>query len=220
MLVSKSNTLFRGTKFLENQIDEFLDRTMEAGLIFLLAIKIYLEDGACEEFEESLRQVSEIESRGDKLRKGIETQLYERTLIPDLRGDVLSLLEEMDELINVVQANFYRFSIETPEIPVEYHRDFMNLTEMVIACVESAVMGARAFFRNIEAVRDHILKVNVLETEADKICTKLKREVFASDLPKVDKIHLRYFIERIDLLANVAEDIADHLAIFTIKRTL
>lgn len=220
MLVSKSNTLFRGTKFLENQIDEFLDRIMEAGLIFLLAIKIYLKDGACEEFEESLRQASKIESRADELRKNIETQLYEQTLIPDLRGDVMSLLEEMDELINVVQANFYRFSIETPEIPEEYHRDFINLTEMVVMCVESAVMAARAFFRNIEAVRDHILKVNVLETEADKICTKLKREVFASDLPKVDKIHLRYFVERIDLLANVAEDIADHLAIYTIKRTL
>lgn len=220
MLLSKGNALFRGTKFLENQIDEFLDRIMEAGLIFLLAIKIYLKDGACEEFEESLRQVSKIESRADELRKNIETQLYEQTLIPDLRGDVMSLLEEMDELINVVQANFYRFSIETPEIPEEYHRDFINLTEMVVMCVESAVMAARAFFRNIEAVRDHILKVNVLETEADKICTKLKREAFASDLPKVDKIHLRYFVERIDLLANVAEDIADHLAIYTIKRTL
>jgi uncharacterized protein Yka (UPF0111/DUF47 family) len=43
---------------------------------------------------------------------------------------------------------------------------------------------------------------------------------FSSDLPKVEKIHLRYFIERIDELANEAEDIADALAIYTIKRSI
>jgi uncharacterized protein Yka (UPF0111/DUF47 family) len=58
------------------------------------------------------------------------------------------------------------------------------------------------------------------ETEADKISTKLKTMAFSSDLPKVEKIHLRYFIERVDELANEAEDIADALAIYTIKRSI
>ncbi|MEE8393144.1 MAG: DUF47 family protein [Rhodospirillales bacterium] len=220
MLRAKKSPLFRGTKLLEGQIDEFIDRVAEAALIFNLAIKIYLEDGPCEEFESSLERVSDIESRGDELRNIIETRLYEQTLIPDLRADVLSLLEEMDELINTFQANCYRFSIEQPDLPAEYHKDFLNLTETVVACVESVVMAARAFFRNVDQVRDHSLKVTILETVADKICTKLKRAVFASDLPKVEKIHIRYFVERIDLLANIAEDIADHLAIYTIKRTI
>mgnify|MGYP001316318378 CR=1 FL=1 len=218
--MSKNPALFRKTRVLENQIDDFLDCISEAGLIFQRAIKVYLENGPCEEFDASTKQVHQIESRGDVLRRTIETQLYEQTLIPDLRADVLNLLEDLDNLINITQANCYRFSIEEPDIPEEFHKDFMDLTETVVICVDTVVMSARAFFRNIEAVRDHNSKVMFYETEADKLSTKLKKRAFSSDLPKIEKIHLRYFIERIDELANEAEDIADTLAIYTIKRSI
>ena len=69
-------------------------------------------------------------------------------------------------------------------------------------------------------MRDHNHKVIFYETEADKICTKLKTAVFASDLPLERKLHLRYFVERVDEAANAAEDVADELAIYTIKRSL
>jgi|TARA_B100000959_G_scaffold3529_2_gene3852 hypothetical protein len=218
--VSKSLALFRKTRILENQIDEFLDCITKSGLIFQGAIKTYLANGVCDDFDASTKQANEIETRGDDLRRTIEAQLYEQTLIPDLRADVLRLLEDLDNLINITQANCYRFAVEAPEIPEEYHAEFLHLTETVVACVDAVVMSSRAFFRNIEAVRDHNSKVMFYETEADKISSKLKVMAFSSDLPKVEKIHLRYFIERIDELANEAEDIADALAIYTIKRSI
>jgi uncharacterized protein Yka (UPF0111/DUF47 family) len=89
-----------------------------------------------------------------------------------------------------------------------------------VTCVESVVLAARSFFRDIEAVRDHNSKVIFYETQADKISTKLKRAIFASELDLAHKTQLRYFVERIDELANEAEDIADCLAIYTIKRKI
>jgi hypothetical protein len=180
----------------------------------------YLERGLCDDFEAKLKQVSELESKGDTLRRSIEAQLYEQTLIPDLRGDVLSLLEDLDTLMGNAQGNLYRFSIQTPEIPEEFHADIVALTKTVVTCVESVLLAARAFFRNIEAVRDHNHKVVFLETEADKLSSKLGRAIFSSALPLDRKIHLHYFIEHIDDMANTAEDIADCLAIYTIKRSI
>jgi predicted phosphate transport protein (TIGR00153 family) len=212
--------LFRRTRALENQIDEFLDKISEAGLVFNRAIKLYLKKGQCKEFDAFLEQCAGIEHRGDELRRTIENDLYAQTLIPDLRGDVLSLLEDMDYLLNIYEANLYRFSIEGPEIPASFRRGFKELTETVVICVESVVLAARAFFRDIEAVRDHNNKVMFHETEADKISTKLKRAVFGSDLELAHKTQLRYFAERVDELANEAEDIADALAIYAIKRKI
>lgn len=212
--------LFTRTRALENQIDEFLDKISEAGLVFNRAVKLYLKKGQGKEFDALLEQCAGIEHRGDELRRAIETDLYAQTLIPDLRGDVLSLLENMDYLINIYEANLYRFSIEAPEIPASFRRGFKELTETVVTCVEAVVLAARAFFRDIEAVRDHNSKVMFLETEADKISTKLKRAVFASDLELAHKTQLRYFAERVDELANEAEDIADALAIYAIKRKI
>ena len=218
--MANSPGLFKKTRYLENQIDDFLDCIDESAVIFERAIKVYLEDGYSEDFEGYTNQVNAVETKGDVLRRNIEAQLYEQTLIPDLRADVLKLLEDLDNLINIMQANCYRFAIEKPEIPAEYVKEFSRLTETVMRSVDSIVMSARAFFRNITAVRDHNSKVLIYETEADQISTKLKIQIFSSDLPKVEKIHLRYFAERIDELANEAEDIADSLAIHTIKRSV
>ena len=211
---------FGRTRAIEREIEEFLDSISEASLMFLRAIRIYLTEGVSEQYRDALNDVEVIETRADGLRRSIEAQLYEHTLIPDFRGDVLSLLEDLDWIISIFQANCYRFSIERPDIPEEYRRDFRNLADTVASCVDCVVMAARAFFRNIEAVRDHNHKVMFYETEADKICTKLKTAIFDSDLPLDHKIHLRYFTERVDEAANAAEDAADELAIYTIKRSL
>ena len=162
--------------------------------------------------------MADIEQRGDELRRTIEAEVYVRTLIPDLRADVLALLEGMDHLSNVYEGDLFRISIQSPDIPDEFHAGFLELTEVVVSCVDAVVLAARAFFRDIDAVRDHCSKTIFLESEADKIGTKLQRAIFASRLPLERKMHLRYFVERIDELANSAEDVADALQIYTIKR--
>lgn len=216
----KVPTLFGRTKELEGQIDEFLDIVTQSGLIFRSAVDVYLDKGACKDFDEFLFTMEEAEKRGDNLRRDIETKLYIQTLIPDLRGDVLSLLEHVDKLVNIYEANLFRFSIQQPEIPADFHKGFIKLTETVIICVESLVLASRSFFRDINAVRDHVRKVLFYESEADRISTKLQRKVFGSGLDLTRKRHLQYFIEHIDELANSAEDVADELSIYTIKRKI
>jgi uncharacterized protein Yka (UPF0111/DUF47 family) len=81
-------------------------------------------------------------------------------------------------------------------------------------------LASRAFFRNPEAVGDHNHKVMFFEKEADKVSTKLKQGIFGSGLKLDQKMHLRNFVEHIDNVADLAEDIADRLAIYTIKRTI
>ena len=58
------------------------------------------------------------------------------------------------------------------------------------------------------------------ETEADKASTSLKRTIFESELGIGHKMHLRGFAETIDDVADWAEDVADRLAIYVIKRTV
>ena len=218
--MAESIKLFGKTRALENKVDEFLDIVSEACIIFQRAVKGYIETGPGEDFDASLEHIATIESRADDLRRTLETELTEQTLIPDLRADVMTLLEGTDRLINVCQGNAYRFSIEVPVFPQEYHKDYLNMVDTACACADSAVMAARAFFRNIDAVRDHTHKVIFLETETDKISTKLKRAIFSSDISKGEKLHLRYFVDRVDELANVAEDVAEAIAIFAIKRSV
>ena len=126
----------------------------EAGLVFRRSVRIYLSAGVSEEYVEALHHAEALESRGDDLRRGMEAQLYEQTLIPDLRADVLRHLEDLDWPVGICQANCYRFSIEKPDIPMAYDRDFMDLTETAVTCTDCLAMASRAFFRNVDAVPD------------------------------------------------------------------
>ena len=48
--IGKNLTLFGRTKALENEIDAFLDKLSESGLLFRRGVKVYLAEGASADF--------------------------------------------------------------------------------------------------------------------------------------------------------------------------
>ncbi len=132
---------------------------------------------------------------------------------------MLGLLENMDRILNECEGAMWQFFIERPKIPEEFNADFAGLTECVVESVSALVSASRRFFRDIDAVSDQLHKVMFYEKEADKVSTKLKIAIFASELDLSRKAQLRNFVEHIDNIADTAEDVADRLAIYTIKRS-
>ena len=216
----KTESIFGQTKQLEREIDQFVDILSEVGLVFKTIIPLYLTNGATDKFDEMVEQVREMESKADKITKEVERTLYEETLIPDARSDVLRLLEHMDEIIGMYQGNCYHFSIQKPDFPKEFHENLNNLTETVVNCVESLCLTVRSFFRDIKSVRDNAHKVTFYEKESDKQFSTLARKIFDTDLSLDKKMHLRYFVEKIDRICDLAEDIADEVQIYAIKRAI
>ena len=220
MKFSANVRLFHRTKDLEIKIDQFLDALSESALVFRSAVDAYLDEGCSGLFADKHNHVDRLESYADQLRRDIEIHLYANTLIPESRGDVLGLLENLDHIINLIESVLWSFDVEKPEIPDDCDEGFRKLVAASCDAVEAVVLASRAFFRNIEAVSDHSHKVVYFETEADKASTLLKRKIFESDLNLAHKIHLREFAEKIDDIADWSEDVADRLAIYVIKRTV
>jgi predicted phosphate transport protein (TIGR00153 family) len=212
--------LFGRTKDLEGQIDNFLDKLSESTVMFRLGVRTYLKEGANGEFQQKLKAVNALESEADTLRRNIEKELYTHTLIPDARGDVLGLIETLDHLMSLFEGVLWAIDIEKPDIPEDYTAGYRKLTNMVVQAAEALVLAARAFFRTPHMVGDYNHKVLVYEKEADKISTQLKKDIFGSDLELARKAQLRNFVEHIDDVADWAEDVADRLAIYAIKRTV
>jgi len=210
--------MFKRTKELESQIDQFCDKVVEGAMSFKIGIASFL-DGNFSAFEDKLKQVNELESQADTLRRDVERRLYEQTLIPESRGDVLGLLENMDTILNNCEGAMWQFAIEKPEIPPEFHADYRGLVNASVEAVDALVSASRAFFRGMAEVTDHMHKVLFFEKEGDKVSTRLKMAIFAGELDLAHKAQLRNFVEHIDDIADTAEDVADRLAIYAIKRS-
>lgn len=213
--------LFSRAKSVETNIDKYIDNVLKTSLIFALGIKHYFE-GNNVSFESKREEMEILESESDSIRREVKHTLYRDLLIPESRGDVLGLLENLDDIINTAQKVLVRFSIEKPKIWPELKDDFVELSEISTKCVKEIAGAARAFFREPNKVSDYLVSVHYLESEADKIEERIMRKSFEDNFITEfsEKVHMRYFAEKISLLADDAESVADRLDIYTIKRTI
>jgi uncharacterized protein len=202
-------------------IDNFMSSIDQGMLIFKEGISNYLLSKR-ENFQDNLRTLSNLETGADIAKRKIEQMLYTQSLMPQLRGDLLRLLEDLDDIIDQAKTSLYQFDVEVPFIPTELNQDFIKLAELSCSAVESVVPAARAYFRDPEAVKEKIHRVYLYEKEADKLADSIKRRVF-QEMPNLnlsEKFHLRYFALHIESLSDAAERAADLLAIMAIKRTV
>lgn len=214
--------VFNKSKELQKDIDEYLDTVEEALLIFERDINRYF-DGHYDLFEENLEDILDIENKADNILKDIKYKLYTYMLIPEARGDVLSLLEDMDNEVDLCKKVLMQFSIEKPDIKDFVLAEFKDLANQSLSSSEELVKGVRTYFEEISMVNDYVNKVHFYEHEADKIEERIKRKVFSDDNDIEDfckKVHLRHFSERIAYFSDLAEEISEKLSVAAIKRSI
>ena len=212
--------IFKKELGVEKQIDDFLDQVSRSGLIFSQGAEAYLQ-GESTDFARKLTEIIEVEHAGDDLRRSIQQYLYTKTLIPESRGDVLQLIEDMDSLLDRFKGALWRMEIENLDIEEDFHKDFKMLIKTVVETVEAIVRAARAFFKNISSVADHLDKVYYWESESDKISTRLQIAIFRKkELRLSHRMLQRELARHLDKIADRAEEVADRLNIYVIKRSL
>jgi len=211
----------RHTKKIIIKIDDFFDIVEEGLLIFKEGVKNYLGKNT-DLFQNQISRIDELEARADKLQKSIENDMVIHSILPQHRGEVVTLLEGIDDLIDTCKEVLKQFEVEIPDIPTTLHADFLSLTEVVTNAGEELIPAARAFFKQPHTVRNQLNKVYFYEREGDNLSNKIKKEIFheLSELSLAEKSHLRYFAHHIERLSDRAENVADVLASLSIRMVM
>lgn len=217
-----AHILFGRSKELEIEITEYLDLVNQGALTFKRDLKRYINK-EFDKFEESLKDIKEIENKADEYQKDIKYKLYKYMLIPDSRGDVLNIIEEIDTVTDLAKKVIYQISIERPGIPSGLESDFLELVDHNAEAVNMLVKAVRAFFEEISQVNDYVNKVHFFEHEADKNEERIKKRLFSDEYSKMDlcyKLQLRYFIEEITELSDQSEMISEDVSVAAVKRKI
>jgi uncharacterized protein Yka (UPF0111/DUF47 family) len=215
--------MFGKVRALEGKVDEILNTLSQAGMLFEQLMRRYIAHGADEEFLAKCQKLKQMEQSGNSMTREIARLLYTEMLIPDSRGDVLSLLQYLDFLLDKYAYIATAISVERPKLEQVGKEERSLLTDLVVncvCCVEAAVVTARAFFKDIRTVEDNAHKIGFYASEVDRIASHLKQEIFGSEMGLDKKMHARYFVDKLDELADEAEELGDEISIFTIKRSL
>jgi predicted phosphate transport protein (TIGR00153 family) len=208
----------RTTKNLIIKIDEFFDDIDLGLLVFREGIKAYLDKDMIA-FQRHLQKVDNLENNADRLQREIENEMITHSILPQHRSEVSALIDELDEIIDAVKSSFHEINIELPDIPVSLNKNILSLTETSINAAEELIPAARAYFKAPYSVREKLLKVYYFESETDKLSFSTKKIIFQemNDLDLAHKAHLRYIIDHIENISDLAQKAADLLSGMAIK---
>lgn len=214
------NPLLNKSKVLVDEIEQYLACISHSAMLFFEAIKDFFT-GEEELFEKRLEEISRIEKEADNYLKSIRQKLYSYRLIPDSRADVLELLDAMDDFVDIAKQTLVQLCIEKPKGLNSSKEDFLVMTRSSQYAVEELVRGVRVFFFNPRMLDEYVKKVYMHEKEVDELEESIKRSVFTlTEMDLAHKVQVRYFVEKIALLSDKAEEIAKNLLIYKIKRTI
>jgi predicted phosphate transport protein (TIGR00153 family) len=211
--------LFRRQRKVEEQLRAYMGHWGECIDYFRRGMDTYLEEGPGEQFDYYYRRVDQEESKGDELRRAIGGELFGKALLPESRGDILRILESLDQVINrsesvVRMAVIQRITVEEWMVP-----EIRRLMEAIVDACRLLREAAGHLLQGIDdPVGDLAHEVQELESRCDHLELDLIERVFASDLELARKLQLKDFVLRLGSVADLAEGASDRMYVVSVKR--
>lgn len=196
---------------------EHAEKIKECVWAFQQAIECHITD-QCESFEEFRKEVDNLESQADAVKRRIRGHLPKGTLMPVDKFELFRYLHEQDKVLDAVEEALDWISFRSePGIPDALHKDFFLLVDAVLDPVEEMcrmVAEARKYFTNFaekqrRLIKDIIHTLRQQEHEADKVEDAIKAKVLNMQIDPVTVFHMIRLAETIGSIADHAENAGD-----------
>ena len=212
------NFFWKKQKAIEDMLRKYILETDTCAEDFLKSFKHYLSGGEDEQFEQLVMAAHTHESRADDTRRDIERELYSKALLPESRGDFLGALEAFDQILNKMESVLYQILLERIGLKEEYGDELARLVNINLEAYHITRDTFMSLFEDLKQAPEHAKKVDAKESESDRIERSLIKKIFASSLDGTDKILLKDLVLEIGAISDLAEDVADRIALIALKR--
>jgi len=171
--------------------------------------------------DENATKVEKYERAADKLRREIYALLGEGAFLPIMRADIHALVGDLDDLAGLAEDFSDAIVGERPEIPPAYREVLVEIFDKTTHQFSELKAGIHQFFfaKRIDEkeTRKIIHRVAQAEYEIDQIEWDLTRQIFDSNLPLANKLHLKHFLGQLTIISNKVEDVSDTLSELMVK---
>lgn len=211
---------FKTQNWVEKKIDEYCQKSEECVQLGIQVLSGCIGINECDKWKEKTYEVHKAESKADDLRREIEYFIFERSLFPESRGDILALLEILDRIPNQAQQTVKMIVEQQIFIPESLRDEIKSISSITEKCIGITIQGVKMLFSNFREVLEILGQIDALESEVDKIQSDAIIKVFQSDIEPFRKILLRDLINSISEVTNHAEKAGDFMRIMIVKRMM
>jgi len=212
--------LFKKNKDLLDQYTKYLELCAETLEIFRKAIAYSFENGLNEHFEVLAGKVHAMESDADDIRRQIERTMYEQSLLPESREDLLDIIERIDMVPNCADHLATLLTLQRTPINPALKSEIMELLDLSIESFKYTKEAAVDCFLNMQKVKGLKILIDNNESLGDKLEHTMIKMVFSESIGVGEKIIQKDMINQIGDICNLCEHVMDRILICSIKRQL
>ena len=210
--------LFRKQSQIESLIYSYLDSLRMTQTRFSEALGLCLDHSTDGTFTFLTEQTHKFESKADDIREEITTLMYGKALLPESRGDIMRLLEEVDVIPRVFERVLYMIKMQKLSIPDFIVPDIEKLVSVSLASFDLTLKQIENFLKRHREIRALVATIDYNESECDHIQRRIITKVFDSDLDPFLKIQLKELISCIGEISDQADRVSKRVNIISMKR--
>lgn len=162
---------------------------------------------------EQIRQLQELEHRGDEMTHDIIRMLNQTFITPFDREDIHRLTSSLDDVLDFVNAAAVRMTLYRITSPPPAAAE---LAKLIVRQAEELSIGVSLLETN-QKVLDHCVEVNRLENEADRVSRRAIAELFEREKDPIQLIKIKELYEVLETATDKAEDAANVLEAVALK---
>jgi predicted phosphate transport protein (TIGR00153 family) len=182
------------------------------------AMDTCLDDGLCDNFSFLIEQTHKFESMADDVREEIKILMYGKALIPESRGDIMGLLESMDEIPRILELLLYMIKNQKLNIPNFIVLDLRELIRVSLESCDLLLQQVEALFKRSEGEMALVSTIDQNESHCDNIERRIITKIFDSDLDPFQKLQLKEFIISMGDISDQADRVSKRVNIINMKR--
>jgi len=205
-------------KVLEDRLAAYRQRLWDCVEQTQKSLNAYCASGDLQQLRQEVHTIHRVESEADDIRREIEVMMYSRALFPESRGDILSLLETMDKVPDQAEDVARNIADQMIAVPDFLHPDLSLLLDINCRCVAAMLECVGKMFTDFQHATTIIGRIDELESEADRVQSRLIQQIFASDVRDMAKILLRDLVNEIAAISDNAQDVGDRVRVMVAKR--
>jgi predicted phosphate transport protein (TIGR00153 family) len=203
---------------IESLIYDYLDNLKMAEQHFSEALNSCLKDGICGDFDFLTAQTHKFESKADDIREEIKALMYGKALIPESRGDIMGLLESIDEIPRVFELILHMIKTQKLVIPEFIVSDIQELIKISLDSCDLLFKQTDALFKKSEELRSLVSTIDHNESHCDHIERRIITKVFDSDVDPFQKLQLKELIIHMGEISDQADRVSKRINIISLKR--
>jgi predicted phosphate transport protein (TIGR00153 family) len=171
-----------------------------------------------EERSRLIREVSDLEHKGDEITHQIFLELSRNFITPFDREDIHYFASSLDDVADFINGSASRINLYGA---TNFTLVTQQLADIILRQAEeihSAVSSLKSM-KNVERVRESIIRINALENAADDLFDNAIAQLFAEETNAIELLKTKEILSNMETATDKCEDVANVLETILVKNS-